>query len=83
MHASFYSKLPNTGVSIFTVMSLLASQHKAINLGQGTPDFTISPQLIELVFKAMKDGHNQYAHRNGGLFRKRGLPAQDANELFR
>ena len=67
MHASFYSKLPNTGVSIFTVMSLLASQHKAINLGQGTPDFTISPQLIELVFKAMKDGHNQYAHRNGLL----------------
>ena len=67
MQASFPSKLPNTGVSIFTVMSLLALEHKAINLGQGTPDFTISPQLIELVFKAMKDGHNQYAHRNGLL----------------
>ncbi|HEU5053597.1 MAG TPA: methionine aminotransferase [Hanamia sp.] len=61
------SKLPETGVSIFTVMSVLAAKHNAINLGQGTPDFDISPELIELVCKAMKDGHNQYAHRNGLL----------------
>ena len=61
------SKLPNTGVTIFTVMSLLASKHKAINLGQGTPDFKISEELIELVSKAMRDGHNQYTHRNGLL----------------
>jgi methionine aminotransferase len=61
------SKLPNTGVSIFTVMSVLAAEHKAINLGQGTPDFEISEELIELVNKAMRDGHNQYTHRNGLL----------------
>ncbi len=67
MQASLSSKLPNTGVTIFTVMSLLASKHKAINLGQGTPDFKISEELIELVTKAMRDGHNQYTHRNGLL----------------
>lgn len=61
------SKLPNTGISIFTVMSMLAVEHHAINLGQGTPDFDISEELIDLVARAMKDGHNQYAHRNGLL----------------
>ena len=61
------SKLENTGISIFTVMSVLAAEHKAINLGQGTPDFEISEELIGLVNKAMQDGHNQYSHRNGLL----------------
>lgn len=61
------SKLPNTGVSIFTVMSALAAEHRAINLGQGSPDYNISPLLIELVSKAMRDGYNQYSHRNGFL----------------
>ncbi len=65
MEPFFDSKLPNTGISIFTVMSVLAARHHAINLGQGTPDFAISDELIELVYKAMKDGHNQYIHRNG------------------
>jgi methionine aminotransferase len=67
MQPAISSKLPSTGVSIFTVMSLMASKNKAINLGQGTPDFNISPELIDLVSKAMKDGHNQYTHRNGLL----------------
>ena len=61
------SKLPNTGVSIFTVMSVLAAENNAINLGQGTPDFQINEELIQLVCRAMKDGHNQYSHRNGLL----------------
>lgn len=61
------SKLPNTGETIFTVMSSLAAKHKAINLGQGSPDFEMNERLIELVYKAMKDGHNQYAHKNGLL----------------
>ena len=61
------SKLPNTGETIFTVMSALAAEHKAINLGQGSPDFGMNQELIELVNKAMKDGHNQYTHRNGLL----------------
>lgn len=62
-----HSKLPATGQTIFTIMSSLASEHKAINLGQGSPDFPVSGELIDLVYKAMKDGHNQYAHRNGLL----------------
>ncbi len=61
------SKLPNTGETIFTTMSVLALQHNAINLGQGFPDFEMNEALIDLVSKAMKDGHNQYAHMNGLL----------------
>jgi methionine aminotransferase len=48
-------------------MSALAAECKAINLGQGSPDFEMNKTLIELVAKAMKDGHNQYTHRNGLL----------------
>ncbi len=54
------SKLPNVGTTIFTVMSALANEHKAINLGQGFPDYSMSEALTELVTKAMKDGFNQY-----------------------
>jgi methionine aminotransferase len=46
-------------------MSSLAVEYNAINLGQGFPDFPMNHQLIELVNKAMKDGHNQYVHMNG------------------
>jgi methionine aminotransferase len=46
-------------------MSSLAVEHKAINLGQGFPDYQMSEELIELVNKAMKDGYNQYVHMNG------------------
>lgn len=59
------SKLPNAGTTIFTVMSSLAAQHNAINLGQGFPDFAMSAELISLVNEAMKNGHNQYVHMNG------------------
>ena len=59
------SKLPQIGTSIFTVMSQLAVKHGAINLGQGFPDFPMSPELIDKVTEAMKTGHNQYAHTNG------------------
>jgi methionine aminotransferase len=59
------SKLPNVTSTIFTVMSSLAMEHKAINLGQGFPDYPMSNELISLVSKAMKDGHNQYVHMNG------------------
>lgn len=67
MKVPIKSKLPGTGISIFTVMSSLAAQNKAINLGQGTPDFSINESLISLVNRAMEEGHNQYAHRNGLL----------------
>ena len=59
------SKLPNIGTTIFTVMSSLAVQHQAINLGQGFPDFPMDERLIDLVAKAMRDGHNQYVHMCG------------------
>lgn len=46
-------------------MSVLAAEHKAINLGQGFPDYQMSEELIALVDKAMKDGYNQYTHMCG------------------
>ena len=64
---SIKSKLPNTGQTIFSVMSSLAIKHNAINLGQGFPDFPMNENLIDLVHKAMKDDHNQYVHMNGLL----------------
>jgi methionine aminotransferase len=58
---SLQSKLPATGVSIFSVMSRLAEEHGAINLSQGFPDFDCAPELVEAVARCMRDGHNQYA----------------------
>ena len=55
------SKLPAGGVTIFSVMSRLAEDVGAINLGQGFPDFNCSPQLIDAVERHMREGHNQYA----------------------
>jgi methionine transaminase len=59
------SKLPNVGTTIFTVMSVLAAENKAINLGQGMPDIPMNEELIALVSEAMKSGYNQYVHMNG------------------
>jgi len=59
------SKLPHVGTTIFTVMSKLAHECGAINLSQGFPDFPIDEGLIELVEKALRDGHNQYAPMSG------------------
>jgi methionine aminotransferase len=59
------SKLPKTGTTIFTVMSALAAEQKAINLAQGFPDFSCSPKLIDLVHHYMKQGMNQYAPMPG------------------
>lgn len=54
------SKLPDVGTTIFTVMSQLCVDHKAINLGQGFPDFHPDSKLVDYVTQAMKDGYNQY-----------------------
>ena len=59
------SKLPQTGTTIFTLMSALAEEVGAINLSQGFPDFDTSPKLIELVDAAMNKGYNQYAPMPG------------------
>jgi methionine transaminase len=60
-----YSKQPHSGTTIFTVMSVLAAQHNAINLGQGFPDFLMDEELVALVNAAMQKGNNQYVHMNG------------------
>ena len=59
------SKLPSSGVSIFSVMTSLANEHGAINLSQGFPDFDCSPELVESVARYMREGHNQYAPMPG------------------
>jgi len=75
------SKLPDIGTTIFTVMSQLAVEHNAINLGQGFPDFMMSEELIALVNEAMQTGYNQYSHMNGlPLLRER--LAEKATKLY-
>jgi len=54
------SKLPEVGTTIFTVMSGLAAEHGAINLGQGFPDFALPGRLLDALARAMRGGHNQY-----------------------
>jgi methionine aminotransferase len=54
------SRLPNVGTTIFTVMSALASETGAVNLGQGFPDFACDTALPQAVTDAMAAGHNQY-----------------------
>ena len=73
------SKLPNVGTTIFTVMSQLAAQHNAVNLGQGFPDFPMEAALTELVDKAMRDGYNQYTHMNGYPLLREQLAAKVAS----
>jgi len=57
---TIHSRLPRVGTTIFTVMSALAQEHGAVNLGQGFPDFDCDPALLQLVSDAMREGLNQY-----------------------
>ncbi len=59
------SRLPQVGTTIFTVMSALAAEHGAVNLGQGFPDFGCDPALPDAVDAAMRAGHNQYPPMTG------------------
>jgi len=59
------TKLPKVGTTIFTVMSQLAAEHGAVNLGQGFPDFAVPQRLVDELDRAMRDGHNQYAPMTG------------------
>ncbi len=61
------SKLPNVGTTIFAIMSGLATEYKAVNLGQGFPDFPMSDELIGLVNGAMKNNYNQYSPMPGWM----------------
>ena len=75
------SKLPDVGVTIFSVMSKLANECGAFNLSQGFPDFDVHPDLISLVEKYMRKGFNQYAPMQGdqGLRQK---IADKVSELY-
>jgi methionine aminotransferase len=59
------SRLPAVGTTVFTLMSALANEHGAVNLGQGFPDFNCDPRLLDAVDAAMRAGHNQYAPMTG------------------
>jgi methionine aminotransferase len=60
MTPAITSRLPHVGTTIFTVMSALATEHGAVNLGQGFPDFDCDPALVDAVAAAMRSGLNQY-----------------------
>lgn len=59
------TKLPRVGTTIFTVMSQLAAEHGAVNLGQGFPDFAVPQRLVDALSRAMAEGHNQYPMMTG------------------
>ncbi|HKR77634.1 MAG TPA: pyridoxal phosphate-dependent aminotransferase [Rhodanobacter sp.] len=59
------TKLPKVGTTIFSVMSHLALEHKAVNLGQGFPDFEPPQGLRDALARAMDEGKNQYAPMHG------------------
>ncbi len=72
------SRLPNVGTTIFTVMSALAAEHGAVNLGQGFPDFDCDPRLVEAVSQAMREGLNQYPPMTGVPALREGIAAKIA-----
>ncbi len=61
------SRLPTVGTTIFTVMSAMAQEHGAVNLGQGFPDFDFDTALLAHVNAAMREGLNQYPPMAGVL----------------
>ena len=70
------SRLPNVGTTIFTVMSALASETGAVNLGQGFPDFACDTALPQAVTDAMAAGHNQYPPMPGVLALREAMAAK-------
>ena len=75
------SKLPDVGVTIFTVMSQQASDHGAINLSQGFPDFDPDPDLCRRVDHHLQNGRNQYAPM-AGVPALREKIAQKTREIY-
>ncbi|MDX9785952.1 MAG: methionine aminotransferase [Desulfobacterales bacterium] len=76
------SKLPDVGVTIFAVMTALSNENNAINLSQGFPDFDVSPELVALVDRHMRAGHNQYAPMQGILPLREAI-ADKVKQLYR
>jgi methionine transaminase len=72
------TKLPRVGTTIFTVMSQLAAEHGAVNLGQGFPDFAVPQRLVDALARAMAEGHNQYPMMTGVPALRRAIAAKTA-----
>jgi methionine aminotransferase len=79
MSPSFPSRLPDVGTTIFTVMSALAAEKGAVNLGQGFPDFGCDPRIVDAVANAMRDGHNQYPPMAGAAPLRQAIADKIAN----
>lgn len=76
VHSPVSSKLPRVGTTIFTVMSELAHEHHAVNLGQGFPDFECDPKLIDHAYRAMRAGQNQYPPMAGVINLRQSVAAK-------
>ena len=72
------TRLPDVGTTIFTRMSMLASEHQAVNLGQGFPDFPCDSKLLDEVDRAMRAGHNQYPPMTGVALLREAIAAKIA-----
>jgi len=81
MNSAIRSKLPDVGTTIFTVMSKLAKDAGAIDLSQGYPDFDTDVELVDLVTKYMRSGHNQYAPMQG-VYLLRQMIAEKTFEMY-
>jgi len=75
------SKLPDVGLTIFSVMTKLSNDYNAINLSQGFPDFDVHSDLLNMVNKYMRSGHNQYAPMQGVMI-LREMIAEKVMELY-
>jgi len=74
------SRLPAVGTTVFSLMSALAAEHGAVNLGQGFPDFDCDPALVDAVTAAMRAGHNQYPMMTGAPVLREAIAAKIAAE---
>ena len=73
------SKLPTVGTTIFTVMSQLAEQYRAVNLSQGFPDFLPPAALLELVERCTRGRYHQYALMPGSMALRTAIAAKLAD----
>jgi methionine transaminase len=70
------SKLPTVGTTIFTVMSRLAEEHRAVNLSQGFPDFQPPADLLERVEHHLQGRCHQYAPMPGAVALRAAIAAK-------
>ncbi|HEY8591411.1 MAG TPA: aminotransferase [Sphingomicrobium sp.] len=67
--------------SVFELMSGLAVEHGAVNLGQGFPDFGWPEEILDEAARALKHGSNQYAPSRGIVPLREAIAAH-YNRLF-